>query len=155
MRIYELIFILRPNLPDEEVDATVEQFTTAIEKGGGTIDKVDRWGKRRLAYVVQHQTEGYYVLVRYSLTKDHDFSKEIERRLGVADSVIKYMTIRIDEELARIEKLKKKREKRAANKPAGDSRHRSRPPAASAPGAPAAAAPAAPAAPATPEGAKA
>ena len=139
MRIYELIYILRPNLPDEEVDAVVEQFTKAIEDGGGTIDKVDRWGKRRLAYEVQHQSEGYYVLVQYSVKEDHGLSKEIERRLGVVDSVIKFMTIRIDEELARIEKLKKKREKRAANKPpasAGDSRSKPRP-AAATPGAPA------------------
>jgi len=143
MRIYELIYILRPNLPDEEIDAAVEQFTKAIEDGGGAIDKVDRWGKRKLAYEVQHQSEGYYVLVQYSVKEDHGLSKEIERRLGVADSVIKFMTIRIDEELARIEKAKQKREKRAANKPpaaAGDSRPKPRP-AAATPGAPAPAAP--------------
>lgn len=119
MRIYELIYILKPTLPDEETDALVEQFTKIITDGGGKIDKVDRWGKRRLAYQVQSADEGYYVLVQYSLEKNHEFSKEVERRLGVSDAVIKYMTIRIDEDLARIEKRKASREKRTANKPAG------------------------------------
>jgi len=140
MRIYELIYILKPNLPEEDTDAIVEQFTKVIEDGGGKIDKTDRWGKRRLAYKIQHEDEGYYVLVQYSLEKDHDFSKEIERRLRVADSVIKFMTIRIDEDLARVEKLKKRRAVRAANKPAhseGRSRPRSAP---AAPGKPSAAA---------------
>jgi small subunit ribosomal protein S6 len=129
MRIYELIFILKPNLPDDETDALVEQFTKVIEEGGGKVDKVDRWGKRRLAYKVQHEDEGYYVLVQYSLETKHEFSKEIERRLRVSDAVIKYLTIRIDEDLARIAKLKKKREKRAANKPpssGGEGRQRPR-----------------------------
>ena len=151
MRIYELIFILKPNLPDEETDAAVAQFVKAIEEGGGSIDKVDRWGKRRLAYEVQHQKEGYYVLVQYSVKQDHGLAKEIERRLGVADAVIKYMTVRIDEDLQRIAKLQKKREKRAANRPpaaAGEARPRPRP-AATTPGAPEAPA----SAPAAPEGA--
>ena len=137
MRIYELIYILKPNLPEEETDALVEQFTKVIEEGGGKIDKVDRWGKRRLAYKVQHEDEGYYVLVQYSLEKDHDFSKEIERRLRVTDAVIKYLTIRIDEDLQRIRKLKKRRDERAANKPASSGEGRSRPRSApSAPGRP-------------------
>ncbi|MDE0166991.1 MAG: 30S ribosomal protein S6 [Bryobacterales bacterium] len=137
MRIYELIYILKPNLADEETEASIAQFTKAIEEGGGTIDKIDRWGKRRLAYEVQHQTEGYYVLVQYSLKQDHGLSKEIERRLGVADAVIKYMTVRIDEDLQRIAKLKKKREMRAANRPPAAAEARPKPrPAATTPGAP-------------------
>ncbi|MCY4584641.1 MAG: 30S ribosomal protein S6 [Bryobacterales bacterium] len=151
MRIYELIFILKPNLADEETEAAIAQFTKAIEEGGGTIDKIDRWGKRRLAYEVQHQTEGYYVLVQYSVKQDHGLTKEIERRLGVADAVIKYMTVRIDEDLQRIAKLKKKREMRAANRPTAPSAE-SRPkprPAATTPGAPEAPA----SAPGSPEGA--
>lgn len=148
MRIYELIFILKPNLADEETEASIAQFTKAIEEGGGTIDKIDRWGKRRLAYEVQHQTEGYYVLVQYSVKQDHGLTKEIERRLGVADAVIKYMTVRIDEDLQRIAKLKKKREIRAANRPpAAEARPKPRP-AATTPGAPEAPAPG----PAAPEG---
>ena len=150
MRIYELIYILKPNLADEETEAAIAQFTKAIEEGGGTIDKIDRWGKRRLAYEVQHQTEGYYVLVQYSVKQDHGLSKEIERRLGVADAVIKYMTVRIDVDLQRIAKLKKKREMRAANRPpasAAEARPKPRP-AATTPGAPEAPAPG----PAAPEG---
>lgn len=153
MRIYELIYILNPTLPDEETDALVEQFTKNITDGGGKIDKVDRWGKRRLAYQVQNHDEGYFVLVQYSLEKNHEFSKEIERRLGVSDAVIKYMTIRIDEDLARIEKRKISRDKRAARKPAGSGgdgrpRPRSAPAAPGAPAAPPAVPPAPTAAPA-------
>jgi len=88
--------------------------------------------------------------VQYSVKQDHGLSKEIERRLGVADAVIKYMTVRIDEDLQRIAKLKKKREIRAANRPpapAAEARPKPRP-AATTPGAPEAPAPG----PAAPEG---
>ncbi len=117
MRVYELIFILKPDLPDEEIDAAVEQVQRAITEGGATIDKTDKWGKRRLAYMVQHCREGYYILIQYSLEGDLSLSKEIERRLRVSDSVIKYLTVRIDLDQKRVEKHRLKREKRAARKP--------------------------------------
>ena len=70
MRVYELIFILKPDLPDEEIDAAVEQVQSSLTEGGATIDKTDRWGKRKLAYAVKHCREGYYVLIQYSLEGD-------------------------------------------------------------------------------------
>ncbi len=117
MRIYELVFIVKPDLAEGEIDAVIEQFTAAVSEGGGTVMKVEQWGKRRLAYRVKQHTEGYYVLLHYS-TDDNNTSlaREIERRLRVADPVIKYITIRIDEELKRLEKLKKIREKRSGRK---------------------------------------
>jgi small subunit ribosomal protein S6 len=116
MRIYELVFIVKPDLAEGEIDAVIEQFTAAVSEGGGTVMKVEQWGKRRLAYRVKQHREGYYVLLHYSTDDNTSLAREIERRLGVADPVIKYLTIRIDEELKRLEKLKKIREKRSGRK---------------------------------------
>ncbi len=121
MRIYELIFIIKPDLPQEEVDQLVETVESSLTESGATIDKVDKWGKKRLAYRVQKFKDGYYVLIQYSLeSTGDDVPHEIERRLRVAEPVIKYMTIRIDEDIKRLEKLQAKRAKRAAKKPASD-----------------------------------
>jgi small subunit ribosomal protein S6 len=117
MRIYEVIFILKPDLPEEEIEQVVELVKTTITSDGGTIDKVDHWGKRKLAYRVQRHAEGYYVLVQYSLEGSAALAKEVERRLRVSDPVIKFLTVRVDEDLKRAEKLKAKRDKRAARKP--------------------------------------
>jgi small subunit ribosomal protein S6 len=87
-----------------------------VTNAGGTVDKVDNWGKRRLAYRIDKYREGGYVLFQY--TSGPDTVKEFERRLRVADIVIKYITVRIDETLKRIEKRRKAREKRAARRPA-------------------------------------
>jgi small subunit ribosomal protein S6 len=118
MRIYELIFILKPGMPDEAIDAIVEQFSGIITEGGGIINKIDRWGQRRLAYKERGQRDGYYVLIDYSVESNSGLSKEIERRLRVVDDVIKYLTVRVDEARKRAEKLKAKRDKRNSRKPA-------------------------------------
>ncbi len=115
MRVYEELFIVRPDATDEEIDPLVEQLRGMITTGGGTLDKVDKWGVRKLAYRVEKRNEGYYVLLQFSA--EPDAVKEIERRLRVSDLVLKYMTVRIDEKLKRMDKRKKQREKRAARKP--------------------------------------
>ena len=115
MRVYEELFIVRPDATDEEIDPLVEQLRGMITTGGGALDKVDKWGVRKLAYRVEKRNEGYYILLQFSA--EPDAVKEIERRLRVSDLVLKYMTVRIDEKLKRIDKRKKKREKRAARKP--------------------------------------
>lgn len=117
MRIYEILFIIRPDVPEEEIDGIVEPLKNVVTAGGGTVDKVDKWGKRRLAYRVKKQREGYYVLLQFSTDQAAETVKELERRLRVSDTVVKFLTVRIDEELKRLEKLKKKREKRASRKP--------------------------------------
>ena|SRR3989442_15382937 len=118
MRVYEILFIIRPDVPEEEIDGIVEPLKSVVTSAGGNVDKVDRWGKRRLAYRVHKQREGYYVLLQFSTGKASETVKELERRLRVSDTVIKFLTVRIDQELKRLEKLKKKREKRALRKPA-------------------------------------
>ena len=111
MRVYEELFIVKPDLPEEEVDAFIEQMKGHISTAGGSVDKVEKWGKRRLAYKVDKFREGSYVLLQFSAGPTT--VKEVERRLRVADSVIKFLTVRIDETLKRIDKRKKEREKRA------------------------------------------
>jgi small subunit ribosomal protein S6 len=86
-----------------------------ITNAGGAVDKVEKWGKRKLAYRVQKFREGSYVLFQF--TADAGAVKEFERRLRVADIVIKFLTVRIDQTLKRLDKRKKEREKRAARKP--------------------------------------
>ena len=114
MRIYEELFIIRPDAPDEEVDPFLEQMKTVVTNAGGTVDKLEKWGKRRLAYKVDKYREGAYVLVQFSSSPET--VKEFERRLRVSDLVIKFITVRIDETLKRLEKRKKEREKRAHRK---------------------------------------
>jgi len=116
MRIYEIMFIVDPNAPEEAIDAIIGQLESVIRDAGGTVDKIDKWGKRRLAYRIRRREEGYYVLVRYSVA-DTAAVKEIERRLKVQELVLKYLTVRMDEKLQWLEKRRKAREKRAAKKP--------------------------------------
>jgi len=116
MRIYEELFIVDPNATDEEVDAVVAQVEEVITEAGGTIDKVDKWGKRKLAYRINKREEGIYILMQFSV--EATAIREIERRLRVGEQVLKYITVRIDEKLKWLEKRKKIREKRAARRPA-------------------------------------
>jgi small subunit ribosomal protein S6 len=114
MRIYEELFIAKPDAPDEEVDQFVEQLKTHLTNNGATVDKVDKWGKRRLAYKVDKYREGSYILFQFSAGPEA--VKELERRLRVSDLVIKFLTVRIDQTLKRLEKRKKDRDKRAAKR---------------------------------------
>jgi small subunit ribosomal protein S6 len=116
MRVYEELFILKPDSPEEEVDGFVDQIKNVITSGQGTVDKVDKWGVRKLAYRVQKYNEGLYILVQFSSSPE--LVKEVERRLRVTDMVVKFITVRIDEKMKKIEKRKKARDKRAARKPA-------------------------------------
>lgn len=139
MRIYELIFICKPDLPEEEAAAQAQAIHDVIEADGGKVTKTEQWGKKKLAYKVQKYDHGYYVFFEYTVEDNSALPKEIERRLRVAEPVIKFMTVRIDEELKRAEKTRIKREKRLARKPAPSAR-------------PSAPKPAAPEAPGEPDG---
>jgi small subunit ribosomal protein S6 len=116
MRIYEELFIVKPDVPEEEADQFVEQLRTQLTAAGATVDKVEKWGKRKLAYRVDKYREGAYVLLQF--TSAPDGVKELERRLRVSDMVLKFLTVRIDETLKRLEKRKKSRDKRAARRAA-------------------------------------
>ena len=114
MRNYEIMFIVNPNATDEEIDKINGQIETIITSGGGKIDKIEKMGKRRLAYEVDRQREGHYVL--FVMSANGDIVKECERRLRVMDAVIKYITVRVDEEARRMDKIKNYRQKRAARR---------------------------------------
>jgi small subunit ribosomal protein S6 len=116
MRIYEELFIVRPDATPEEVDPFIEQLKNVITHTGGTLEKADKWGVRKLAYRVLKYNEGQYILLQFNAQPDT--VKEIERRLRVADLVLKFITVRIDEKLKRIEKRRRARDKRAARRPA-------------------------------------
>ena len=115
MRIYENLFIVKPDAAEEEIDQLIELMSKHVTTAGGTVDKVDKWGKRRLAYRVEKYREGSYVLLQF--TAEASTVREFERRMRVQDSVIKFITVRIDETLKRVEKRKKEREKRAHRRP--------------------------------------
>jgi len=137
MRVYEELFIVKPDAPEEEVDAFVGQIQSIISNGKGTVDKTDKWGVRKLAYRVAKYSEGNYVLIQF--TSDPELVHEVERRMRVSDLVIKFITVRIDERQKKIDKRKKAREKRAARRPPPMVAAPAAAPAAPAPGAPAAA----------------
>jgi small subunit ribosomal protein S6 len=103
-RTYEVMFIVRPDLTDEDVDKLVSTFETNITNAGATLKKTDRLGKRRLAYLVRKFHEGNYVL--FTVQADGNAIHEIERRLRVSEPVIKFITVRTDLEQKRVDKIK-------------------------------------------------
>jgi small subunit ribosomal protein S6 len=138
-RTYELMFIVRPDMTEEDLDKLIAMLQSIVPASGGSIVKVDKMGKRRLAYTVKRFHEGIYVLL--VVEGGGAVIHELERRLRVTEQVIKFLTVRTDEEQKRLDKVKALRDAR---------KKISAQPAAPAPVAPVAAeAPAAPEAPAT------
>lgn len=115
-RIYDLIFICRPDTPEADVDKIVATLEHAAADKQAKIEKTEKWGRKRMAYRVHKLREGYYVYMTLRTTHG-ELVKELERRLKVSDPVIKYLTVRLDEELKRQAKLKQHRERRAARRP--------------------------------------
>lgn len=95
MNKYESIYILNPEMEEEATKAMIEKFSTLITTGGGEVEKVDEWGKRRLAYPIEDFREGYYVLMNFN--SDPQFPTELERNYKITDEVIRYIIIRDDE----------------------------------------------------------
>ena len=83
---YEVLYVLNPNLTEEETQAIVEKFKTLIEQNG-TVDEMEEWGKRKLAYEINYLTEGDYVLVKF--TSGPELPAELDRILGITDGVIR------------------------------------------------------------------
>jgi small subunit ribosomal protein S6 len=115
-RLYDLIFIVRPATPEDEIKKAEHAVEVACSEKGGKIEKTEHWGTRKLAYRVAKHREGIYVYFQIR-TNHGELIHEIERRLRVQDSVIKYLTIRLDEDIKRQKKLSSIREKRAARRP--------------------------------------
>jgi small subunit ribosomal protein S6 len=134
-RLYEVMFIVRPDEAEEEVDKLIAGFTTSVTNGGGVVKNVEKMGRRKLAYIVRKFNDGNYILL--TLEASGPVVAELERRLRVSEPVIKFITVRIDEEekrLAKIKAIRGTRKKLSAEQPAPA-------PAAPVPAAPASAAP--------------
>ena len=114
MRIYEVIFVIRVDVLEAEIDGLVEVFQQAVVSTGGALAKVEKWGKRTLAYRVRGQREGFYVF--FEVHGSGDTVRELERRLKVSEPVIKYLTVRVDVERKKFEKVRHRRERRAARR---------------------------------------
>src|SRR5277367_2005553 len=113
-RTYELMFIVRPDMPEEDQDKLISNLETQVGGAGGTVKSVERMGKRRLAYVVRRFQDGIYILM--VLEGEGGMVKEVERRLRVAEPVIKFITVRVDEEQKRLAKLKAIRDTKVRGK---------------------------------------
>jgi len=109
-RKYEVMFIVRPDVADDELEKLLQALETNVGNAGGRITAIERMGKRRLAYTVRKCQEGIYVLA--NLEGPGNMLKEIERRLRVQELVIKFITVRTDEDEKRLAKIKKLRESR-------------------------------------------
>jgi small subunit ribosomal protein S6 len=90
MKAYELVYIIKPG-EEEVINATVTKFENLIKNNGGVIEKLDRWGKKRLAYEIKDLTEGYYVLVHFNA--EPKTVREVERVMKITDEVIRHLLI--------------------------------------------------------------
>ena len=106
-RKYELVYVISPDVSDDQVNELHTQIEAIVQRMGGQIEKTDNWGRRKLAYEIGRHKEGTYVLE--VIKGDGDLMKEIDRRLRVTDLVIRHLTVRVDEEQAVVERTKGKR----------------------------------------------
>ena len=103
-RTYEIMFIVRPDVEEADLDKLIEGFQKNVTDGGGEVKSVEKMGRRRLAYTVRKFNDGFYVLLNVAAAGS--LITEIERRLRVSEQVIKFITVRMDEEEKRLAKVK-------------------------------------------------
>ena len=103
-RTYEVMFIVRPDLEEADTEKLIEGFTAVVTNGGGEVTQTEKLGRRRLAYTVRKFNDGFYILLHVSA--DGPLIAELERRLRVTEQVIKFITVRTDEENKRLAKIK-------------------------------------------------
>jgi small subunit ribosomal protein S6 len=114
-RTYEVMFIVDAKATDEEITRLNENLQQIITDQGGVVTKHENMGRRQLAYPIGRQTEGHYVL--YEVDGSGREIAELERRMRVNDQVIRYITVRVDEDRRRAEKFKAKRARKASRRP--------------------------------------
>jgi small subunit ribosomal protein S6 len=103
-RSYEIMFIVRPDVEEADLDKLIEGFSANVTSGGGEVKTVEKMGRRRLAYTVKKFNDGFYILL--TIAAEGKLITEIERRLRVSEPVIKFITVRMDEEEKRLAKVK-------------------------------------------------
>ena len=114
-REYEVVFIVDPSADDDEVARLTDSFKQIVTEQGGTITKAESMGRRQLAYEILHKTEGTFMLLEIAGSGKE--IAELERRMRVNDRIIRYITVRVDEDRRRAEKFKTKRAKKAEKRP--------------------------------------
>lgn len=114
-RQYEVVFIVDPTADDDEVSRLTDGFKQIVTDQGGAITKAESMGRRKLAYEILHKTEGSFVLMEIEGSGRE--IAELERRMRVNDRIIRYITVRVDEDRQRAQKFKDKRERKAAKRP--------------------------------------
>ena len=92
MNSYELLYIIDNELSDEAKEAVIARISAVVTDNGGTIDELDKWGTRKLAYPINYKSEGYYVLVNFSAAPD--LPTELERVMRITDSVVRFMVVK-------------------------------------------------------------
>ena len=92
MNKYEAMYVITPELEDEAVKGIIEKYTGIITANGGEIEKVDEWGRRRLAYPINYKTEGYYVLTTFAATSE--LPRELERNLNNDEGILRFLVVR-------------------------------------------------------------
>jgi small subunit ribosomal protein S6 len=118
-RIYEIVFIVDPDTPEAEATSLVENLQKIVTDQGGTVARSESMGRRQLAYQIGRKNDGNYWLFEVEGTGSE--IAELERRMRVSDAVIRYMTVRVDEDRQRAEKLRERRARKASKKRGGAS----------------------------------
>ena len=113
-RVYEMMYIAAPETADDDITKLNDAITSLVEKDGGTVEVVEGWGRRRMAYPINKKTEGYYQLLEIAGSGQE--IAELERRFRVNDVIMRYMTVRVDEDRKAADKKRNKREKRKNNR---------------------------------------
>ena len=114
-RIYEVMYIVDPETVEDDITRLSESLQTVVTDQGGTITKIENMGRRALAYPINRKNEGFYVL--FEVEGSGREIAELERRMRVNDQVMRYITVRVDEDRQRAEKFKAKRARRASKRP--------------------------------------
>lgn len=116
MRPYEVMIILDPDLEERTVQPSLEAFLNVVRQDKGTVDKVDIWGRRRLAYEIQKKTEGIYAVVNFTATSAA--TNELDRQLKLSEAVMRTKVLRAEEGFAQVAAEAKRAEEKAARKAA-------------------------------------
>ncbi len=113
---YELMVILNPEIDERTVPANLDKFLKVITTDGGSIDNIDIWGRRRLAYEIDKKSEGIYAVVNFTATSDS--TQELDRQLGLNEQVMRTKVLRAEEAIAQVAAEKERQEAKAARKAA-------------------------------------
>ena len=100
MNKYELIYVIDTAMEESARNELIARFNGMIEADGGKVEKVEEWGKRRLAYTINYKNEGYYVLVNF--TANAELPREIERVMQINESILRYLTVKVEEKRSNV-----------------------------------------------------